>query len=119
MCGTHPSLRAARSVMAVLLLLAAGCGGGGGGSAIISFGPTDGGAAGDMPRVSTDQGPPPPDLIVDRYPAGPYGPNVGDVLPNFTFQGYWSPTATMGLASNEPYGDVTFDMLRKSGKRDA
>jgi hypothetical protein len=51
------------------------------------------------------------------YPPGPYGGTVGDVLPNFTFQGYWSPTKTTGLATTQPFGAVTLDMARTSGAR--
>ena len=51
------------------------------------------------------------------YPPGPYGGAVGDVVPDFTFQGYWSPTKTMGLATSQPYGALTFDMARTSGAR--
>ena len=64
----------------------------------------------------------PPDLtLVDLkaagYPAGPTGPNIGDVVPDFTFQGFWSPTKTTGLASTETWGEVNFDMLRTSGAK--
>ncbi len=61
-----------------------------------------------------------PDLA-GGYPAGPYGAsgsvNPGDTLPNLTFQGYWSPTRTTGLASEEPYGAVTFEQLHNSGAK--
>lgn len=68
----------------------------------------------------------PPDLILadlkdQSYPAGPYAQagnvNVGDVLPDFTFQGYFSPNSTMGLANAKPFGEVTFGMLHDSGAR--
>jgi hypothetical protein len=55
------------------------------------------------------------------YPAGPYAQsgnvNVGDVLPDFTFQGYWSPRGTTGLATSQAFGEVTFGMLHDSGAR--
>src|SRR5258706_7244802 len=70
--------------------------------------------AGPAPR---DLAPPPPDLSPPPYPAGPYGNAVGDTLPNFAFDGYWSPTATSGLASAQPYGQITFDQIRNSGAK--
>lgn len=66
--------------------------------------------AADMGSGSTDGAP-------SGYPAGPYGSAVGDVLPNFTFQGYFSPESTSGLSSSQPFGVVTFDQLRTSGKK--
>jgi hypothetical protein len=64
----------------------------------------------------------PPDLTIldlkdNGYPPQPWGPNVGDTLPDFTFQGYWAPKATSGLASSQPFGEVTFGMLHASGAR--
>ena len=64
----------------------------------------------------------PPDLVLadlkaPDYPAGPYGASAGDVLPNFTFKGYWSPTSTTGLSSSQTFGEVSFDMLRTSGAK--
>lgn len=68
----------------------------------------------------------PPDLLGadlkdSTYPPGPYAQagnvNVGDVLPDFSFQGYWSPNALMGLANSKPYGEVTFGMMHDSGAR--
>lgn len=60
---------------------------------------------------------PPPDMADPGYPPAPYG-NVKDAVPpNFTFQGYYAATRTTGLSSSEPHGEVTFDMLRKSGQR--
>lgn len=40
----------------------------------------------DVPPVDADPG----------YPPEPYGPAVGDVVPNFTFQGYWAPPKRLG-----------------------
>jgi hypothetical protein len=68
----------------------------------------------------------PPDLLGldlkdSTYPPGPYaqagGVNQGDVLPDFTFQGYWSPNTTTGKASSQTFGEVTFGMLHASGAR--
>jgi hypothetical protein len=68
----------------------------------------------------------PPDLILadlkdNDYPSGPYaqsgGVNMGDVLPDFTFQGYFSPNTTMGRASSKTFGEVTMGMLHDSGAR--
>lgn len=82
-----------------LLLLACSlvpaCGGGGG-----AAGPSDMALA-------------PPDLA---YP-GPTGPNIGDIVPDFEFQGYWSPGRTSGLASTNAWGKVDFDMMRNSGSK--
>ena len=70
----------------------------------------------------------PPDLLGldlkdNGYPAGPYAQSgsvqPGDVLPDFTFMGYWSPTATTGLANanNAPFTEITFGMLHDSGAK--
>lgn len=84
-----------------------------------------GGGGGEQPGPA-DMAVLPPDLIGadlkdSTYPPGPYaqagGPNVGDVLPDFTFQGYWSPTATMGRSNAQPFGEVTFGMMHDSGAR--
>jgi len=63
-----------------------------------------------------------PDLRDHDYPPGPYGDpqngiNVGDVVPNMTFQGYWAPKQTSGLASGNPFGEVTLGMLHDSGAK--
>lgn len=55
----------------------------------------------------------PPDLA---YP-GPNGPNIGEIVPNFQFQGYWSPGKQDGLASVAPWGKVDLDMMRNSGSK--
>ena len=62
---------------------------------------------------------PAPDLAERSYPPGPYGSNVGNVFPNFTFQGYWAPKQTMGLASDGKNGlaPITMEMLHKSGAK--
>lgn len=67
-------------------------------------------------------GSPPGDLAVSSvYPAGPYGISgsikVGDVLPDLTFNGYWNPQGTTGLASEKPFGAITFNQLRLSGAK--
>jgi hypothetical protein len=51
------------------------------------------------------------------YPPEPYGNRAGRVVPNFTFNGYWAPTRTTGLSREEEFGEVTFDMIRRSGAR--
>ena len=62
-----------------------------------------------------------PDMVASSYPAGPYGQpgnvNPGDVLPNFTFQGFPNFTATTGLSSAQPFGAVTFADLHNSGAK--
>ena len=81
--------------------------------------------AGAVP-VTPDLSVLPPDLVLadlkdPSYPAGPYAQagnvNPGDVLPDFTFRGYWSPSATTGKASSQTFGEVTFGMLHASGAR--
>ncbi len=61
------------------------------------------------------------DLKDTTYPAGPYAQSgntaQGDVLPDFTFQGYWSPTDTAGLASKKQFGEVTLGMMHDSGAK--
>src|SRR4051812_34867013 len=57
------------------------------------------------------------DLKFAGYPPGPYGAEPGDVIQNFVFQGYYSPTNTMGLASSAPFGEVTLDQVRTSGAK--
>jgi hypothetical protein len=55
---------------------------------------------------------------IGGYLAGPYGPNVGDVVPNFIFKGYFAPTNTSGLATAvASYGDVSFNDARTSGMK--
>lgn len=95
-----------RVVMALLgaLVPASGCGGGG-----------DGAAAADLSVLPADLVL--ADLKAPGYPVGPYGAAVDDVLPNFTFQGYFSPTRTTGLASEESFGEVSFEMMRASGAK--
>ena len=97
------------ALCAVALASVAACGGGGTGY-----------------LTPTDLTASPPDLsladLQDRsYPAGPYAQagsvNPGDVLPDFTFQGYWSPNVTTGTSNKQPFGVVTFGMLHDSGAR--
>ena len=62
----------------------------------------------------------PPDLAWPRppgYPAPPYGFAAGAVVPDLVFHGYWSPTLTTGLATSQPFGDVSLDQARTSGHR--
>lgn len=64
----------------------------------------------------------PPDLLLvdmkaPEYPVGSFGGEVNKLIPNLTFQGYWNPTATTGLATETPFGEVTFEMARKSGAK--
>ena len=102
-------LRATATVVGLTLVALAACGGGGGDST----------PPADMSVL-------PPDLVLadlkdPTYPAGPYAAagnvNPGDILPDFTFQGYFSPTATTGLAKTQVFGEVTFGMLRDSGAK--
>lgn len=95
-----------RITSATVALLAAACGAGGG----------------KIVEAPPDLAVQPPDLAVfdmkaPDYPAGPFGGDEGKIMPNFTFQGYFNPEATGGLAKTRPYGEVTFDDLRKTGKK--
>jgi hypothetical protein len=69
-----------------------------------------------MPDLALPDLLPPPDLP-GPYPPGPYGNAVGSTLPNMKFQGYFSPFRTMGLTSQDPYGEVSLDMLRTTGAK--
>ena len=60
---------------------------------------------------------PPPDMSDPGYPEGPYGVTAGSTVRNYTFQGYFAPTDTTGLSKDKPLGEVSFDMLRKSGQK--
>ena len=100
------------AVAALTWAAAAGCGGGN----------NNGNGMSDPADMSVL----PPDLIGadlkdSTYPAGPYasagGVNQGDVLPDFTFQGYWSPKLTTGKSSTLPFGEITFGMLHDSGAK--
>ena len=58
------------------------------------------------------------DLKAPDYPTGPFGPDIGNVLPDFTFQGYWAPDGTEANSTTMPFGEVNFDMVRAApGKR--
>ena len=57
-----------------------------------------------------------PDLAPD-YPPGPYGAEAGNVLPEFTLSGYFSPTKITGLAKDEVFGPITLRQLHHSGAR--
>jgi hypothetical protein len=49
------------------------------------------------------------------YPLGPYGTNVGDVVPYLYWQGYVNEDA-VGLSSSEPFVDYSTDDMRRSGR---
>ena len=111
----HDHRRAAAShFAAAALALARACGTGGTGGGTLS--PPDMAMAPLLPPDLLGL-----DLKDSTYPAGPYGQsgsvNTGDVLPDLTFQGYFSPTATTGKANTQPFGEVTFGMLHDSGAR--
>lgn len=82
--------------------------------ALLAMGCGSGSGDNGNPQTPADMAQLPPDM---SYPAGPYGPDVDSVLPNLTFQGYFSPSKTSGLASDEKFGTVTFDMLRGTGAK--
>ncbi len=56
-----------------------------------------------------------PDLFSATYPAGPYGHNVGDIIPMLTWEGYSDPLAD-AIASSKTYGSYSMNDLRLSGR---
>ena len=105
-----PRLQGQLASAGAALLVAAGCGASGNGR------------FDEQPDLSVSTPAdlaPAPDLAppADSYPKGPYGPDPGQVVPNFVFQGYFAPKRTTGTAKEEVYGEVSFDALRKSGAR--
>jgi hypothetical protein len=98
--------------------------------ATVAGGPDLGMVPGEPPDLAMPAAPPdllmmtaaPPDLAgtpnpPPGYPAGPYGNQVGSVVPNFAFPGYFAGTMTTGLASAQTYGTVSFDQARTSGAK--
>lgn len=60
--------------------------------------------------------PPPPDLVVAPYPAGPYGAQPGDVMAPLVWEGYADPLAD-AVANTKTYGTYSMDVVRRSGAR--
>jgi len=52
----------------------------------------------------------------DGYPAGPYGADVGEVMPNLAWKGYVDDDG-LGLATDGDYVDVELDTVRRGGAR--
>lgn len=52
----------------------------------------------------------------DGYPAGPYGADVGEVMPNLAWKGYLDDDG-LGLATDGDYVDVDLDGVRRGGAR--
>jgi hypothetical protein len=67
--------------------------------------------------MAPDLAPSSSDMKDNDYPPGPYGSNIGDTLPDFTFQGYWSPQQTQGRSNVGKFGEVTFGMMHRSGAK--
>ena len=87
----------------------------------LSLTPDDRVATPDLPRDPMDLALALADLsirsdLADPYPAGPYGTAVGDVVPDFHFEGYYDVTGVWP-ATLLPFGDVSFRRLRGSGAR--
>lgn len=58
------------------------------------------------------------DVVDDGYAPGPYGANIGDTIPNFTFQGYFAPKVVPpALASQSEFGEITMARLRDTGAK--
>jgi hypothetical protein len=53
---------------------------------------------------------------VGAYPAGPYGTNEGDTLEDLQMDGYLN-TAGMPLSTMLPFGAVSMQSLRQTGRR--
>jgi hypothetical protein len=53
---------------------------------------------------------------VGAYPAGPYGSNEGDTLEDLQMDGYLN-TAGMPLSTMLPFGAVSMQSLRQTGRR--
>jgi hypothetical protein len=78
----------------------------------------DGGVRSDLAQLTEDANPLSGDgRASSPYPNGPYGADVGSVLPNFAFQGYLAPTATTGATTSAPFGAVSLDAFRSTGAR--
>ncbi len=82
-----------------LILGSSGCGG-------------DGGTIEDTDAVTGSSASSTP----DGYPAGPYGADVGEVIPNLLWLGFANED-TSRLASAAPYAAYSLDDARRSGKR--
>ena len=54
--------------------------------------------------------------LASAYPAGPYGNQVGDVIPPLSWIGYDDPKADV-LANTEAYASFSMDDLRRSGAK--
>lgn len=52
----------------------------------------------------------------DGYPEGPYGADVGEVMPNLAWRGYVDDDG-LGLATDGDYVDVELDTVRRGGAR--
>lgn len=50
------------------------------------------------------------------YPAGPYGNNVGDVVPDLKWQGYVNPTADV-VSTTRPFAATSLDELRRTARK--
>ena len=53
--------------------------------------------------------------VMGAYPSGPYGKAAGDVIANFTWQGY--VTEGDAIATTKAYGSYSLDDARKSGRK--
>ncbi len=91
----------------VPVLLALGCGD--------DSGPAGGDLAGGDLASADLSTPGNVDLASAAYPAGPYGHDVGSVIPPLVWEGYADPAAD-ALANTKPYGPYSMNDLRLSGK---
>jgi hypothetical protein len=83
-----------------------GAGTAGGGGTSGSGGASGSGASG---ASGADSG------VASAYPSGPYGNNLGDTMPNLSWQGYVNDAAD-ALSTTKPFGPYSMDDLRKSGR---
>lgn len=88
-----------RAAAVLACLLVAGCSG-------------DGGLVEETDAVTGSSGTSTP----DGYPEGPYGADVGEILPNLVWRGFVEDDGA-GLATDASYQDYSLDVARRSGAR--
>lgn len=54
--------------------------------------------------------------VPDGYPAGPYGADVGEIMPNLAWKGFVDDDG-VGLATGNDYAELDLDTVRRGGAR--